>query len=64
MQELKQKLEEFVLTIAAIVITLIVVPLAVVTFPLLFVLAVSLRMLTERYPSVSRALQRLGVTLN
>ena len=63
MQELKQKLEEVVLIIATIVIASIVVPLAVITFPLWLVLTMSLRMLTERYPSVSRALQRLGVTL-
>ena len=63
MQELKQKLEEVVLIIATIVIASIVVPLVVITFPLWLVLTMSLRMLTERYPSVSRALQRLGVTL-
>lgn len=63
MQELKQKLEEFVLIIATIVIASIVIPLAVITFPLWLVLAMSLRMLTERYPRFSRALQRLGVTL-
>ena len=63
MQELKKKLEEIVLIIATIVIASIVVPLLVITFPLWLVLTMSLRMLTERYPSVSRALQRLGVTL-
>ena len=63
MQELKKKLEEIVLIIATIVIASIVVPLVVITFPLCLVLTMSLRMLTERYPSVSRALQRLGVTL-
>ena len=63
MQELKQKLEEIVLIIATIVIASIAIPLAAITLPLWLVLAMSLRMLTERYPSVSRALQRLGVTL-
>ena len=63
MRELKQKLEEIVLITATIVIASIVVPLAAIAFPLCLVLFMSLRMLTERYPSVSRALQRLGVTL-
>lgn len=63
MQELKKKLEEAVLIIATIVIASIAVPLVVITLPLWLVLTMSLRMLTERYPSFSRALQRLGVTL-
>ncbi len=63
MNEFNQKLEDFGLITGIIAIAAILVPLAVITFPLWLFGFIALRMLIERYPKFERVLQRHGVSL-
>ena len=63
MNEFGQKLEDFVLTVGVIVIAAMLIPLAIIAFPLLLLGIMALRVLVERYPRIERALQRRGVSL-
>lgn len=63
MNKFGQKLESFGLITGVIAIAAILVPLAVITFPLWLLGITALRVLIERYPRVGRVLQRHGVSL-
>ena len=63
MNDFTQKLEDFGLIAGVIVIAAILIPLAVITFPLWLLGFMALRMLIERYPRFERVLQRHGVSL-
>lgn len=63
MDEFGQKLEDFGLITGVIVIAAILIPVAVIAFPLLLLGVMALRVLTERYPRFERVLQRRGVSL-
>lgn len=63
MNEFGQKLEDFGLITGVIVIAAMLIPLAVIAFPLLLLGIMALRVLVERYPRFERVLQRRGVSL-
>lgn len=57
------KLKDMMFCFSAVLIAVTIIPLTVITFPIWFTVLGMMKILSERHPRFSRALQSVGITL-
>lgn len=57
------KLKELMFCFSSVLITLTIIPLMVITFPIWFTVLGMMKILSDRHPRFNRALQSVGITL-
>lgn len=57
------KLKELMFCFSSVLITLTIIPLMVITFPIWFTVLGMMKILSDRHPRFNRALQSAGITL-